>query len=81
MCVFPVRDYIIYIGVYPRAPGASEGDVVPGARCPNGSIASGRASGRASERTSERASEQADERASERTSERAGGRASERSSE
>ena len=34
--VFPVKDYIIYIGVYPREPEAQEGDVVPGARCLNG---------------------------------------------
>ena len=35
MC-FPVKDYIIYIGVYPREPEAQEGDVVPGARRLNG---------------------------------------------
>ena len=33
---FPVNDYIIYIGVYPRDPRAPQGDVVPGARCLNG---------------------------------------------
>ena len=36
---FPVKDYIIYIGVYPREPRAPQGDIVPGARCPNGSVA------------------------------------------
>ena len=31
--------YIYIYRVYPREPGASEGNIVPGARCPNGSIA------------------------------------------